>query len=315
MKKLLTGILVMMVVLTACTKDDSPGTDPPPPPPPPTVQDTLLGWKYVNMGQTGFSDVWFTSKQTGLLLTRGGIFRTTNEGVNWTKTDDGPNYANLFFLDAQYGYAQGSYDFAYTTNGGVTWTTHPNVLQALNNYHDVFFTTPSTGYVTAREGLFKSIDTGKTWQQIRTGDHNGIYFSNPDNGWVFNANKMYKTTNGGATWQFVSNVQATALLIATLQFTDALHAKYCAETLFGRSDDGGLTWTTKEFSQRILDIHFLNNNDGYLTTITEIFKTTDGGITWTRSSKPGGEIVEIFFSDVNNGWACGQDNKLLQLKQ
>ena len=128
--------------------------------------------------------------------------------------------------------------------------------------------------------------------------------------------KLYKTTDAGANWQLLSSPNATTFLIAGLQFTDALHVKYSAEVIFAKSDDGGLTWTKKEFPERILDIHFLNNVEGYLTTNREIFKTTDGGNTWARSCKLNyGQIVELFFVDANNGWACGLDKELLQLKQ
>ena len=41
----------------------------------------------------------------------------------------------------------------------------------------------------------------------------------------------------------------------------------------------------------------------------------DGGVTWTRSGKtPEILLVEIHFTNANNGWACSGDNGLYHLK-
>lgn len=307
MKTFCASIMVI-VLLAACKKDDE--SIPTPPPGPPSPVDTLLNWKKVSVTQTQLVDVWFTSKQVGVILAEGGIYRTANEGAAFAKVANG-GYANLFFLNAQYGYAQGG-DFAYTTDGGVTWVVRTN---SVVDYNDLFFTTPSTGYATSANALYKTTDTGKTWQNVRAGECTGLFFFDSNNGWVQALGKLYKTTNGGSTWTLVSDIGAQGFF-GMLQFTDATHAKFSNGHTFARSNDGGVTWSKLIFNEEIYDLHFLTNDIGYLLTPPEIFKTTDGGATWTRSTKIAGRgLVELHFTDANNGWACGNAVQLLNLKQ
>ena len=109
------------------------------------------------------------------------------------------------------------------------------------------------------------------------------------------------------------------LYFPALQFTDPLHAKVASTNIFAISNDGGLTWTTKTLpgitDKGIRDMHFLSNDIGYVCTGNEIFKTTDGGNTWTRSAKiVGNDLLELHFTGTNTGWACSANNDLLQLK-
>lgn len=309
MKTLLTGLIALSLLFAACGKDDDPVPTPPPPPPAPTVKDTLLNWNKITTNFRSIGDVWFTSKQTGFIV-EGDLHKTIDEGKTWQKVHTGM-FINLFFLNAQYGYAQGE-DFAYTTDGGNTWHKRANTVVS---YIDLFFTTPSTGYATSMDGLFKTTDTGKTWQKIRNDMHNGIYFFDANNGFVFNGAKLMKTTDAGATWLQAGDFGGanSQYFQSVLQFTDAQHARFVDFATFGKSDNGGATWTKKGYGV-VKDVHFLTNDIGYMLSYSEIMKTTDGGNTWTRSAKSATELIEIFFIDANTGWAVGNDGTLLQLK-
>jgi photosystem II stability/assembly factor-like uncharacterized protein len=182
---------------------------------------------------------------------------------------------------------------------------------------DIYFVSPSTGFFASGSGLYKTTDTGKTWQRIRNERSYGLYFSNVNNGWQVGAQgQLMKTTDGGANWQVVTDLQ-TEPFNAVIQFTDAQHGRLSFGKLFAKSDDGGVTWTKKPFAFTIADIHFLNNNLGYLLTGEEIHKTTDGGNTWTRVCKAvNANLVELHFTDANNGWACSMtSNIVLHWKQ
>lgn len=305
-----TYVVFAIVILLAasCKKDGE--TIPTPPPGPPSPVDTLLNWKKVDVSQTLIMDVWFPSKQIGIMLAQGGIYRSTNEGANWTKVANG-EYANLFFLNEQYGFAQGV-QMAYTSDGGATWVARNNPAV---DFTDLFFTSPSTGYISGFGGLYKTVDTGKTWQNVFTSPCTALFFFDNNNGWVHSSGKFYKTTNGGAAWTQIADIGKYESY-GMLQFTDATHAKFCNGNTFARSNDGGVTWIKTTFTEELYDLQFFTNDTGYLMARNEIFKTTDGGATWVRSAKIANPaFVEIHFTDPNNGWACGNTVPLLHLKQ
>ncbi len=52
----------------------------------------------------------------------------------------------------------------------------------------------------------------------------------------------------------------------------------------------------------VFDGQFVDVSTCYLTTNGGLFKTTDGGKTFTRTSNTGGMAAGLFFLDKNNGW-------------
>ena len=59
-------------------------------------------------------------------------------------------------------------------------------------------------------------------------------------------------------------------------------------------------------TRAIPDLHFVNDNTGYVNAGNRIYKTIDGGLTWQVVVALGNDrIIEIHFTDANHGWACG----------
>ncbi len=67
-------------------------------------------------------------------------------------------------------------------------------------------------------------------------------------------------------------------------------------------------------------IHFVTDDIGWFVSgcsddatwaFGEIYRTDDGGATWTRQYTGGKVLSDIFFVDVMNGWACGSTGTIL----
>ncbi|MDA3911337.1 MAG: YCF48-related protein [Bacteroidales bacterium] len=89
-----------------------------------------------------------------------------------------------------------------------------------------------------------------------------------------------------------------------------------ADIYMARSADFGLTWTyTALETSGIYDVNFPTNNTGYVLAPEQdqinntIFKTTDGGITWTKkplsANYSGPDLYYINFFDAQNGLGVG----------
>jgi photosystem II stability/assembly factor-like uncharacterized protein len=221
-----------------------------------------------------------------------------------------------------------------TTNGGNSWE---NVFdsQATVSIGDVAInpTDPNviwvgTGEANNRQssswgdGIYKSVDGGKTWKHmgLRDSQHIGRIIVDPTDtdvvyvaavGRLWGANKergVFKTTDGGVTWQHVlainENTGATDLIMDPAN-SKVLYAAAYARRRAGygfnggspdsgiyKSTDAGRTWrkVTAGLPEgptgRIgLDIYRRNSNIVYAIVENRnggVFRSEDKGETWTR---------------------------------
>lgn len=157
--------------------------------------------------------------------------------------------------------------FFKTLDGGASWSAIATPF--VTNVTDIYFVTPSYGFVTtSEEGVFKTTDGGESWQKIldpivflgkqfyMTNPYNRIYFVNEDLGFTFadfmsnegRINKYYpvviRTIDGGKSWEFLSGTdELPQLRFTNITFADDLTVGYANSDGRGYSTvDGGRTW-------------------------------------------------------------------------
>jgi len=130
----------------------------------------------------------------------GGVYKTTNGGVNWTQqTNVGVTF--LYFADANTGFACGWNGIYHTTNGGTNWEQ-----QLSSTTYRLSFINANTGWTTVNNIVYHTTNGGKDWITQSTGVNsaNGdISFADSLNGVVLYPylNGLYtRTTDGGNTW-------------------------------------------------------------------------------------------------------------------
>ena len=137
----------------------------------------------------------------------------------------------------------------------------------------VFMINDTTAIVVGSTGtILRSTDAGTTWNKIPspvTSDLMDVYFPNETEGWIAAVNSILHTQDGGFTWT--------------------------------------VAYTT---SSSVLSIFFLDQFYGWAGgSYGEIWKTTNGGITWisTGSQTKYSWIFDIQFVDHSNGYAVGSN--------
>ena len=132
-------------------------------------------------------------------------------------SDIGKDLFNVFFLDAQNGWAVGEYGtIIHTGDGGKTWAKQIEPKDAL--YNNVFFADPQTGWVVGEFGtILHTADGGTDLDAAGVQGHNscrnrkeldrpkpalyGIFFLDRNQGWITGMDGVIiKTTDGGQTW-------------------------------------------------------------------------------------------------------------------
>lgn len=151
--------------------------------------------------------------------------------------------------------------------------------------------------------LFESNDGGTTWVQRNiplslSSPFYGLFFLDSQNGWAY-GNENYRTTDGGTTWTpipflgstYFMEFYTTMLGIATGNFGQYI------------SLDGGLTWSPSP--NDIFDLDLTNSLTGLGISNTGIFRTTDGGTTFTQVFTGNAIAVEYISGTVATGIADG----------
>ena len=165
-------------------------------------------------------------------MVKGVVYKTINGGQNWVKVWEGDNLARYIWIDPR------DTNVVYVSTGIFD-------REAANS-------DPKKG-VAGGVGVLKSVDGGKTWQQVNNGLGNlyvGTLFMHPENPDILLAgtgnvqyndhNGVYLTTDGGQNWkQTLSNVMVEAVEFSSSDPQIAYAGGYDG---IWRSENGGLTW-------------------------------------------------------------------------
>lgn len=179
----------------------------------------------------------------------------------------------------------------------------------------------ATGYATGAFGtLIKTTDAGATWSGLPTGQLGALtelQVLSADAFVVGGGCTARRSVDGGASF---TRLYFTSLGCAEplegLSFTD-VDTGYLAlkdGTVVG-STDGGATWSPKTAvtgtraaggSATPTDLTFITATAGFATTTQgRIYRTLDGGGSWTQVADPGRAVHDVTFVDAARGFAVG----------
>ncbi len=191
----------------------------------------------------------------------GGLFKTTNNGTTWDSLFDAQD--NLSFGDVT----------VAPSNSNIVWVGTGDAYTSRSSY--------------AGDGVYKSLDGGKTWKNMGLKDSHHIakiviHPTNPDivyvaaMGHLYSTNEergVFKTTNGGDTWQKILYIDDKVGVIDLI-----MHPRNPSILYAATYDKVRLPW------------QIVNGGPG-----SGIHKTTDAGRTWTRlgGGLPTGKIGRI----------------------
>ena len=128
-------------------------------------------WIDQNSGYTGmrFMKIWYQDRDVCYMSSNEGIIiKTTDAGENWKTLTTGTKEQiwGLYFTDKNNGYACGSRGLIMKTeDAGETWKIIPNAKQ--NLLQSIFFTSKNIGFAAGSNIIFKTIDGGENWTEIK----------------------------------------------------------------------------------------------------------------------------------------------------
>lgn len=204
-------------------------------------------------------------------------------------------------------------EIAYSDDGGATWTNvdvessgsflganDSGALFALDTKH--IWLVLTSGYI-----VFSS-DGGVTWTTqdagtVTTEDYNAVHFANNNVGYAVADNGIVvKTDDGGDIWSAVTAITGTPDVLSVYTFDEDNVIVGDNGGDMWRSFDGGTTWTQLYAgSTAINDISFVNPYVGWAVDGVLILRTRNGGEDW--------ETVKNLstFTELNAVWGCDEN--------
>ena len=204
-----------------------------------------------------------------------------------------PSNADIIYGAANFGIFK-------STNGGASWSKSD--IGAIDTHVTALAIDPvdqNTIYANTREGgAFKSTDGGGSWSAINNG-LSGAYLgalvispANPETLYAATWAGVFKSTNGGANWSMISDLLYTFGLRIDPSNTSTLYAAsydyYGEYSSVFKSTDGGFTWRVSDsglpYDAGVIAIDSTHPNTLYVGTYWGVYKSTDGGAMWKPAS-------------------------------
>lgn len=155
--------------------------------------------------------------------------------------------------------------------------------------------------VGVRGHIVTSDDAGKSWRQARvpvSSDLLAVSFPTAKHGWaVGHGGVVLHSSDGGVTWSKQLDGRQTGAL-AVRHYEEMLASGKRVEQVLGREKslvaEGG--------AQALLDVYFESPSHGFVVgTFNRIYRTTDGGKTWTPWMERTGNDKELHFYAIHGG--------------
>lgn len=317
MKKVIYSCL--LIIIYSCSKDSVDTFNP-------------MLWSELN-SPTSMSlvDVEFFDEDFG--VTCGGIstlMKTENGGETWEELNINVSASfNTVFINNRNEFFTSRKGLYKTTDGGITFNEIGNLSSQFGTIFHIHFFSPQTGVIVKGAKVLRTENGGLSWNVVYSGNINATRLEIASNETIYLAGgstydsvsfgKLHKSINGGQTWQELDlPLPIRNFEIRSIEFINENYG-FIATTNRNiyKTIDGGVNWTlvASGYVGSIADIHFLNENEGYMISGNSIYKSTDGGFSWNieyEHEAIGFHLISMTSTPNGKLYAVGQDGVILK---
>ncbi len=265
-------------------------------------------WRLTSMRSTGITALARTRDNTlWAAIPLMGLYKSTNNGANWTNVSFTKTFARLEVFGAKDGWVMSTKNdtnLLISSDYGVTWTgnklpNHKITAFGLDStgaflVGAVSIVNPPTGY------LYRSVDHGENWVPLwAKRDTSVVAIAVNTQGHIYcglsfppadpkdpNAiiGELFVSTNTGVNWAHINaNPTNQGFEFIGINYNDDIYVNLNGG-LF-KSEDAGANWTRmlNENVAQVASIGFSSIGDVYCATNLGLFKSTNDGQNWTTN--------------------------------
>ena len=252
-----------------------------------------------------------------------GFLINSADGRDWSRLSRNLLPGSVYgikMLDDQTGWCTGSGGILIATdNGGSDWRSIETGFE--RTFYTVTFRNRLEGWLTGEWSTeLRTTDGGRSWNSVDIGDNdvNLISFDG-ESGYATHDLSISVTHDGGDHWESTgvirgNNIPAIQLSVPT---PDIAYVASPGDSL-RRTLDGGDSWhAVNAPASGCYGVSFVDTNNGLITAPSprggvRLYRTGDGGGTWTAGVRfdfvPGG----IHFNDNLHGWIWSNPGMLME---
>ena len=277
-------------------------------------------------------DIFFADSQTGWLVVGKEVKKTTDGGSTWTTVLTAGEYGSfykVFFLNASEGWAVGRRGLHKTTDGGSTWTDYSGAVPFGLEFRDVYFSDGNHGTVVSSEGIFRTTNGGSSWNLTDAPpiDPLSVFMRSADKAWVAGRGGRVLTGQQSVSsydWKVTLGfgVNSGASVVSQRAALDFVNKNVGwagnGNDFLLKTNNGGKVWTPTSLKD-VYDVDFVDESTGYAVARgmppfpSSIYKSTDGGNTWTaKYNFATGSSPRIQFVNSNVGWVINASNDIFR---
>jgi len=280
-------------------------------------QGCVSEFGYELQSYVSIRDLKIDPKNSNILYiaTEEGLYKSSNGGDTWVEKLDNNIYAlaiNHIYSDTIYALGE---KFHKSGNAGTSWQTLDISFQVCYYYtcEVVLALDPidnQTLYAGVSSGLYKSIDGGVNWTNLKSNHIKSIAIDHRHQGiiYIVGDDGLLKSMDYGVTWtKTETGLDGTVQVIEM----DPLNSEtlFCGTTsgLF-KSSDGAKTWVATDLNSSILSIAIdqENSNTLYACGQASLFKSDAGGENWSEVdmvpplTRPNFDIISLKIDPDNS---------------
>ncbi len=243
-----------------------------------------------------FASLFFTEADVGYAVS-GYLKRTTNGGLNWVNILQPYLGNSVYFSSLSTGILSTNQGNIYrTTNSGINWN-----LYRTFDVNFMSFKNDTTGYFVGKLGkILKSTNSGINWFSPSNNFYDNVSsidFISDDTGYAAGI-RLFKTSNAGESW--VQQNLNYKYSFTNINFFDRDHAYLSCENISGepniiiKTNDGGMNWDSVASFESINKTQFLDMDTGFIMSYGTLYRTVNGGETWTGHGLPTSNVYRSF---------------------